>query len=734
MSPPSSLDTTNLRVKDRRATDHECTKSTMAQDVHSSPNNDTAVMTQHHTSVGNKHKASREVGTNPSVTKDANTAVAINSLQMNRSPNTIQSKKAKSTLTINTSFNSTNTATTIPKQVPSSNELAKSIAKAENELKRSVSHSLKTPTNHNASPTFTTYINSEEKKLDEILRETLTTPVSELSKQLDYGLVISPESAVSDDLGVEGSDAVRQALELAGELDAMGDWASSVDGDDDGESESANSAEEYWGEGDVAESTCHDEDDANEKKDLQRQLSHQTMIRGILILIVLATITLFSVNVHPAILTYSQSITKECSYFTPADQCTNHEKAVPTMSAFSQRANSVSATASFVFATSLRTMILAPLIRLRNKRQPMFGSTFRNASILSRTIVALDTIADKMEQFTHATWEETARQSGVLRDDASSLPFESPPELDLSMLVPCEMDKARKVLLGGVIIESECLYAQRNSEYSCRLRDVITRDLLMEYAAQHFDSDFDLATSPLVLRNLWPAESFEDNTDEVPSRRLTTQSMLDDPQLSNLLLPNHFVDATKTGYDALVPDTKSITLSKFLRNIIDGSTPNAKIGTQVIVEEYPELREEIVPTRLAKELFEWNPWMEDSKEVIKQYAGKRVGRWTTKLPASTYFPVFIAANQRSTDATNDTHPRTDLHSEPIGNIAVQLEGTRRWTLIPTMWSMLLRPSVSKHGRGYIYSNLDPLIELPRRLKEVPAVYECVTNKGDAVWV
>ena len=36
--------------------------------------------------------------------------------------------------------------------------------------------------------------------------------------------------------------------------------------------------------------------------------------------------------------------------------------------------------------------------------------------------------------------------------------------------------------------------------------------------------------------------------------------------------------------------------------------------------------------------------------------------------------------------------------------------------------------------GYIYSGLDPLVELPIRLKEIPLVWKCVTNQGDALWV
>jgi len=155
--------------------------------------------------------------------------------------------------------------------------------------------------------------------------------------------------------------------------------------------------------------------------------------------------------------------------------------------------------------------------------------------------------------------------------------------------------------------------------------------------------------------------------------------------------------------------------------------PRAKIGTQVIIEQIPELRDEIIPQSLAFELFNWNTYLEDIKDSLKKWTGE----WMEKilLPMS-YFPIFIASNHQS-DST-ETHPRTDLHMEPIGNIASQLHGTRQWILVPTKWSAILRPTVSKH-RGYFYANIEPS-RLNGRLSKVPVVYNCTTRRGDILWI
>jgi hypothetical protein len=322
---------------------------------------------------------------------------------------------------------------------------------------------------------------------------------------------------------------------------------------------------------------------------------------------------------------------------------------------------------------------------------------------------------------------------------------------------------------------------EEDTSPSCTLRNVITQNILIKYA-QSIDDTFDLATHPIILRNLWSKESFHD--DSTSSRKLTPYAIMNDPQLSSLILPNYFSNAAnKTGYAALLPDAPSITLSQFLQRLLSDQSPHAKIGTQVIINKYPELRDEIIPTIMAKELFDYNTHLDDIKLSISNRGGwwltSTVGLWVCNLiPPMTYFPVFIASNhnrhrggigekdnddrafQQSHPRTdlhaepigniasqlhgigekeNDdrafqqSHPRTDLHAEPIGNIASQLHGIRRWTLVPTLWSTMLRPTVSKH-RGYFFSNMDPIIELPSRLRNIPTVYDCVTRQGDTIWI
>jgi hypothetical protein len=360
------------------------------------------------------------------------------------------------------------------------------------------------------------------------------------------------------------------------------------------------------------------------------------------------------------------------------------------------------ATCSFALATSLRTTIMAPLTRLYEKHESLLRP-------LNCTLETMKFIADSMEEFSHKVWEDISRDADVWNDDVVNSSYSQPPEIDLNVSVPCDYESRKKHLLGGRLHEEE----PPNHHKWCKLRDVITRDVLIEYASA-YDTKFDLATHPIILRNVWPQKSFQDG-----SRRLTPTGLLNDPVYSNILLPNYFHDAAETGYNALVPDSKQITLSQFLRNIQSGEAPRSKIGTQVIIERHPELRGEIINASLAKELFLWR------EDPIKEKS-----RWLSWLPSTSYYPIFIADNK----PTSEQSPRTDLHAEPIGNIAVQLHGTRRWTLVATKWSKLLKPTVSKHGRAYYFSNMDPQHELPKRLKSLPLVYECVTNRGDALWV
>lgn len=446
------------------------------------------------------------------------------------------------------------------------------------------------------------------------------------------------------------------------------------------------------------------------------------------------------------------------------------------LSNYHRRIEASIATAAFVLATSLRTMIMPPLHVLHGEERGCRSSS--SSRPLTSIVHQVDAIIEGLERFSHNAWEDAARQSGILRgeddDETSTRPV---PEIDLHLLVPCNLELTRIHLLGirttvykddnrgnahgskstvdhdepPIITESSCSDSIDSAVSGiCRLRDVITRNLLIEYAKLFYDDTFDLATHPIILRNLWSSESFDEPSafdDDTScgsshprsrhmSRKLTPDAIMNDPQLSNLLLPNYFIDAAnKTGYAALVPDVtpSQLTLSQFVKGILSGDHPNAKIGTQLIIEQFPDLRNEIIPPMLAKELFGWNTILEDYKTRFRNlFYSDEVGSWITKLvPPMTYYPVFIASNQQSSDG--NTHPRTDLHAEPIGNIASQLHGMRRWTLVPTMWSGLLRPTVSRH-RGYFFSNIDPLVELPKRLNSLPFTYTCITRRGDSVWI
>ena len=340
---------------------------------------------------------------------------------------------------------------------------------------------------------------------------------------------------------------------------------------------------------------------------------------------------------------------------------------------------------SFGIATSIRTSIAAPLLRLDDRLK----SRGIDVPAITQILNVYNALADIMEQCSHDVWEDTAKHTSVLKSDSSLKSFfQQPPEIDLGMRVPCDVENVK------VHLFQHDKDSNRHNNNACTLRDVVTLELLMEYASRHFGADFNLASHPLILRNLWPNESFDPNKN---GRRLTPSGILNDPQLSNFILPNYFSDATKTGYSSLVPDSEAISLSQFLNNILEAeATPYAKIGTQSIIEEFPSLREEIIPPAIAKELFGWDPWLDKLREKALEYVTPPLKRLVQMFPPTTYYPIFIAGMAKS---NADIHSRTDLHTEPIGNIAVQLHGNREWILVPAKWSGLLRPTVSKHGRG-----------------------------------
>jgi len=223
----------------------------------------------------------------------------------------------------------------------------------------------------------------------------------------------------------------------------------------------------------------------------------------------------------------------------------------------------------------------------------------------------------------------------------------------------------------------------------------------------------DFLSKPLLLRGLWTEEQLAD-----PNRQLSLEGFAS--HLANLSVP-FYSDATKSGYSALKPSGMA-PLGEIVHNITVRQGKQ-KIGTQVIVERHPSLMSEVAPIELVTELF-GNHFDPDS---IRGSGPFRL------FPASTTVPVFLAGTAHAATDTNDDnkHPRTDLHCEPIGNVAVQLHGSKMWTLVHPKQSVFLKPSVSRHHRAFYYSNLDPLD--PGSLTSVPH-YNVITKAGDALWV
>jgi hypothetical protein len=153
-----------------------------------------------------------------------------------------------------------------------------------------------------------------------------------------------------------------------------------------------------------------------------------------------------------------------------------------------------------------------------------------------------------------------------------------------------------------------------------------------------------------------------------------------------------------------------------------------KIGTQLLVQRYPELVNEIAPTtNVLTQLF-------GDHFTPDHVRGMGPGRqW---LPALTTVPVFIASStsiqqQQAEAETEDSsqkkqessRPYTALHCEHIDNVAVQLSGSKQYPV----YSFFIRPSTAPDGRPFFASwkSIDE-IQIP--------TYSAVTPAGDAMWI
>jgi hypothetical protein len=295
-------------------------------------------------------------------------------------------------------------------------------------------------------------------------------------------------------------------------------------------------------------------------------------------------------------------------------------------------------------------------------------------------------------------------------------------------------------------------------------------------------------SKPLFLPNIWnhananqgggseseatATGNTNTNTREIMTRSavvpLSIEDLASDP-LGDLLIP-YFTDASKRH--ALKPDAMAP-----LRDIVHNITTTAdtqsssgnggpqKIGTQMIVERYPHLILKVAPTEIVTALFG------DRFQPHHLQSSLLTG------PARTVVPIFLARGRNSPfpdtsepdnngsdnngsdntepDAADNTEPditepdtlsiRTDLHCEPIGNVAVQLHGRKLWTLVDPEHFRRMRPSVSKHGRAFFYSGLDldaaggtgggmrDNHTHPFQQLQIP-YYQVITHEGDALWV
>jgi len=246
---------------------------------------------------------------------------------------------------------------------------------------------------------------------------------------------------------------------------------------------------------------------------------------------------------------------------------------------------------------------------------------------------------------------------------------------------------------------------------------------------------------PLLLQGLWTHSQLED-----PSRRLTPSGLL---SMNELEIP-YFTDALVVG--ALKPDGKA-PVATIVANMLQHNRPH-KIGSQFLVQEDPSLLEEVAPHSFLEGLF-GNHF---SEQHLNRPGRNRRLLGLVPLPGTTTVPVFVAntrpkelgdapscpkddgsadANSSSSSSHNNNNnnnktlsktPFTGLHCEPIANVAVQLWGSRTWTLVDPSQTWKLKPAISSDGRSFYPS----WIKL-RELRRIPR-YEVTTHSGDAVWL
>ena len=240
-----------------------------------------------------------------------------------------------------------------------------------------------------------------------------------------------------------------------------------------------------------------------------------------------------------------------------------------------------------------------------------------------------------------------------------------------------------------------------------------TRETILPYLETTYGQDW--RRRPLLLQNLWTKEELKD-----PRRHLTPHGLLQEETIVD-----YFSNARSLR--ALIPDASG-RVRDIVYNMTHRGLPH-KIGSQLILDAHPEWIEEVAPTGIITTLFGDRF---KSTDIVQ----------TSIIPAMTTVPVFVAPTSvpkvKATTLNDDSYlslssnkqppPHTALHCEPIGNVAVQLSGQKRWTLVSPEYSLYLRPSLAPDGRAYFASWQD-MQALP-----VPHYSDVVTSAGDALWV
>mmetsp|Transcript_14515 Transcript_14515/g.17951 ORF Transcript_14515/g.17951 Transcript_14515/m.17951 type:complete len:242 (+) Transcript_14515:40-765(+) len=143
------------------------------------------------------------------------------------------------------------------------------------------------------------------------------------------------------------------------------------------------------------------------------------------------------------------------------------------------------------------------------------------------------------------------------------------------------------------------------------------------------------------------------------------------------LLIDYFSDARKTPErGGLVPDAKKKL--KVIAHELSQKNSTVKLATEKIIRKFPHLLLDLPLDSIRRAL------------GAAHFQLHKVGYTLTA-------PIFIG----------NAGGRTDLHAEPIANLAFQLQGAKRWLLIPPHCLPFHHIMLPVDGRAYLASRLHP---------------------------